>query len=113
VALLRDVAKRPQEQEALDVVSLAVAIGRPVATTPGVPADRVAALRKAFDTTLADPAFIADAEKQRLEIRAMNGGQLADLIKTVIETPIDVREKVKLAIQPKNAQTLPGAKPAE
>ncbi len=43
----------------------------------------------------------------------MNGGVLADLVKTVIETPIDVREKVKLAIQPKNAQTLPGAKPAE
>jgi hypothetical protein len=31
----------------------------------------------------------------------------------VIETPIDIRERVKLAIQPKNAQTLPGAKPAE
>jgi hypothetical protein len=113
VPLLRELAKSPQEQQVLDFMSLAVAIGRPVATTPGVPADRLAALRKAFDTTLADPAFIADAEKQRLEIRAMNGGQLADLIKTVIETPIDVREKVKLAIQPKNAQTLPGAKPAE
>jgi tripartite-type tricarboxylate transporter receptor subunit TctC len=113
VPLLRELAKSPQEQQVLDFMSLAVAIGRPVATTPGVPADRLAALRKAFDMTLADPAFIADAEKQRLEIRAMNGGQLADLIKTVIETPIDVREKVKLAIQPKNAQTLPGAKPVE
>jgi tripartite-type tricarboxylate transporter receptor subunit TctC len=113
VPLLRELAKSPQEQQVLDFMSLAVAIGRPVATTPGVPADRLAALRKAFDTTLADPAFIADAEKQRLEIRAMNGGQLADLIKSVIETPIDVREKVKLAIQPKNVQTVPGAKPAE
>ena len=97
----------------LDFMSLAVAVGRPVATTPGVPADRLAALRQAFDRTLADPAFIADADKQRLEIRAMDGGRLADLVKAVIETPADVREKVKLAIQPKNAQTVPGAKPAE
>jgi hypothetical protein len=113
VPLLRELAKTPQERQVLDFMSLAVAIGRPVATTPGVPADRVAALRKAFDETLADPEFIADANKLRLEIRAMNGGVLADLIKNVIETPIDVREKVKLAIQPKNAQTLPGAKSAE
>jgi tripartite-type tricarboxylate transporter receptor subunit TctC len=113
VPLLRDLARNAQEKDVLDFMSLAVAIGRPVATTPGVPADRAAALRQAFDTTLADPAFLADAEKQRLELRAMSGGRLAELVKTVIETPADVREKVKIAIQPKNAQTLPGAKPAE
>jgi tripartite-type tricarboxylate transporter receptor subunit TctC len=110
VPLLRDLAKAPQERQILDFMSTAVAIGRPIATTPGVPADRVAALRKAFDETLRDPAFIADADKQRLEIRAMGGGALADLIKQVIETPADLRERVKQAIQPKNAVDLPGAK---
>jgi hypothetical protein len=67
-------------------------------------------LRKAFDETLRDPAFIADAAKERLEIRAMEGAQLADLIRQVIETPAELRERVKLAIQPKNAVSLPGAK---
>jgi tripartite-type tricarboxylate transporter receptor subunit TctC len=113
VPLLRDLARNEQERQILDFMSLAVAIGRPVATTPGVPAERVAALRKAFDLTLADPAFMADANRQRLEIRAMAGGELADLVRRVIETPVDIREKVKLAIQPKNAQTVPGARPAE
>ncbi len=113
IPLLRDLAKSAQEKQVLDFMSLAVAIGRPVATTPGVPAERVAALRMAFDLTLSDPAFIAEANKQRLEIRAMTGGALADLVRTVIETPADVREKVKLAIQPKNAVTVPGARPAE
>jgi hypothetical protein len=113
VPLLRDLARDAQERQILDFMSLAVAIGRPVATTPGVPAERVAALRKAFDLTLADPAFIADANRQRLEIRAMAGDELADLVRRVIETPADIREKVKLAIQPKNAQTVPGARPAE
>jgi hypothetical protein len=67
-------------------------------------------LRKAFDATLRDPAFFADADKQRLEIRAMDGGELADLVRQVIETPAELRERVKLAIQPKNAVSLPGAK---
>jgi tripartite-type tricarboxylate transporter receptor subunit TctC len=113
VPLLRDLARTPQQHEVYDFMSQAVAVGRPIATTPGVPADRLAALRKAFDETLADPAFIAEAEKQRLELRPMDGGRLADLIKALIETPADVRERIKLAIQPKNAQTLPSAKPAE
>jgi tripartite-type tricarboxylate transporter receptor subunit TctC len=113
VPLLRDLAKTPQERDVLDFMSQAVSVGRPVATTPGVPADRLAALRAAFDATLRDPAFLAEIEKQRLELRPMDGGKLADLVKAVIETPADVREKVKLAIQPRNATTLPGAKPAE
>jgi tripartite-type tricarboxylate transporter receptor subunit TctC len=111
--LLRDLAKTADQREVLDFLSQSVVIGRPVATTPGTPPERVAALRKAFDQTLADPAFIADAGKQRLELRAMSGSELADLVRAVIETPLDVREKVKLAIQPKNHQTLPGAKSGE
>jgi len=111
VPLLRELARTAPERQVLDFMSLAVAIGRPIATTPGVPADRVAALRKAFDETLRDPAFIADAEKQRLEIRAMAGSQLADLVGRVIETPAELRERVKLAIQPRNAVNLPGTKP--
>jgi tripartite-type tricarboxylate transporter receptor subunit TctC len=110
VPLLRELARTAQERQILDFMSLAVAIGRPIATTPGVPAERVAALRQAFDETLRDPAFIADAQKQRLEIRAMAGGELTDLVRQVIETPAELRERVKLAIQPKNAVNLPGAK---
>jgi tripartite-type tricarboxylate transporter receptor subunit TctC len=113
VPLLRDLAKSPREREVMDFLSMAVAVGRPLATTPGVPADRVTALRKAFDETLADPAFLADAEHQRLELRAMNGAALAKLVRDVIETPLELRERVKLAIAPKNAQTIPGAKLAE
>jgi tripartite-type tricarboxylate transporter receptor subunit TctC len=112
VPLLRDLARTDRDKQVLDFMSTAVAIGRPVATTPGVPAERVAALRKAFDDTLRDRDFIADAAHERLEIRAMSGTALADLIKAVIETPADLRERVKLAIQPKNAVSLPGAKPA-
>jgi tripartite-type tricarboxylate transporter receptor subunit TctC len=110
VPLLRDLARNPEEKQILDFISRSVSIGRPIATTPGVPAERVAALRKAFDATLADPAFLADTEKQRMEIRAMTGEQLARLVKDIIETPPDVRDKVKLAIEAKNTVEAPGAK---
>ena len=110
VPLLRDLARTEDQRQVFEFMSRAVAIGRPIATTPGVPADRVAALRAAFEATLADPNFLADAAKERLEIRPMSGKELAELINSVIETPIAVREKVKLAIQPNNPKTLPGAK---
>jgi tripartite-type tricarboxylate transporter receptor subunit TctC len=113
VPLLRELAATADQQQIFDFMTQAGAIGRPVATTPGVPADRLAALRKAFDETLRDPDFIAEAARERLEIRAMNGAELAALIRNVIETPADTREKVKLAIQPQDARMLPGAKSAE
>src|SRR5579871_2770314 len=103
VPLLRELAKTPDQQVIYDFMTRAGAIGRPVATTPGVPPGRVEALRKAFDETLRDPDFIADAARERLEIRPMGGTALAELIRSVIETTADVREKVKLAIQPQNA----------
>ena len=48
-------------------------LGRPIVAPPGVPADRMKILRDAFDKTLTDPAFLAEAEKRRLEIDPTNG----------------------------------------
>jgi tripartite-type tricarboxylate transporter receptor subunit TctC len=110
VPLLRDLARNPEENQILDFISRSVSIGRPIATTPGVPADRVAALRKAFDATLQDPAFLADVEKQRMEIRGMSGEELAQLVKDIIATPAGIRDKVKSAIEAKNTVEAPGAK---
>ena len=97
VPLLRDLATTEQQRQVFDFMSRAVAIGRPVATTPGVPADRVAALRAAFEAALADPALLADAAKERLQIRPMRGNELAGLIDAVIETPIALRRRAKIS----------------
>jgi tripartite-type tricarboxylate transporter receptor subunit TctC len=110
VPLMRDLAKNPADQAVLDFMSKAVAVGRPIATTPGVPAERVAALRKAFDDTLKDPAFIQEAKTQRAEIQPMTGAQLAQIVRDVIDAPADLRERVKVVIQPNNAKELPGTK---
>jgi hypothetical protein len=110
VPLLRELARTPSDQSVLDFMSKSVAVGRPIATTPGVPPERVAALRKAFDDTLKDPEFIKDAATQRAEIQPMSGAQLAQIVREIIEAAPDLRERVKAAIQPTNATQLPGAK---
>jgi tripartite-type tricarboxylate transporter receptor subunit TctC len=110
VPLMRDLARNADDQAVLDFMSKAVSVGRPIATTPGVPADRVAALRKAFDETLTDPEFIQEAKTQRAEIQPMTGVQLAQIIRDIIEAPAELRERVKVVIQPSNAKKIPGTK---
>ena len=112
VPLMSELTKDPDDKQVVDFISRSVAVGRPIATTPGVPAERVAALRKAFDATLKDPEFIAETEKQGMEIRAMTGEELEQLVKDIIAAPAAIREKVKLAIVPKEQQTTkaPGKK---
>jgi tripartite-type tricarboxylate transporter receptor subunit TctC len=112
VPLLRDLGrgKNASDQAVLEFMSKAVVVGRPIATTPGVPAERVAALRKAFDDTIRDPDFIKEAKTQRAEIEPMTGAELAQVIKQVIETPSEQRERVKAAIQPSGASQIPGSK---
>jgi tripartite-type tricarboxylate transporter receptor subunit TctC len=99
VPLMRDFARREQDKAALDYLSKSVVVGRPVATTPGVPEDRVQILRKAFDDMLQDPDFIRDAAQQNLEIAPMNGKELQKIVKELIEAPPDVLESVREAIQ--------------
>jgi tripartite-type tricarboxylate transporter receptor subunit TctC len=114
VPLLRDLkARNPADQAVLEFMSKATVVGRPVGTTPGVPRDRVEALRRAFDATLKDPEFIKDAQTQRAEFDAMTGEELARTIRDIITTPADLRERVKAAIQPKDAKAIPGQKKSD
>jgi tripartite-type tricarboxylate transporter receptor subunit TctC len=112
--LLRDMARAPADQPLLDFMSKAVAVGRPIATTPDVPAPRVAPLRRAFDETLKDPEFVREANVERAEISPMTGVELASLIDDLITAPADIKARVKTAIEPKplDMQEVAGAKPA-
>jgi len=87
-------------------------VGRPVATTPGAPLDRVTALRRAFDATLNDAEFKKDADSQRAEIDYMSGEQLEKIISDLIGAPQDVRTRVRNAMRPNDAdmKALEGAK---
>lgn len=106
---LRDLARGPEDQPLLDFMSKAVSFARPLATTPGVPPARVAALRRAFEETLADPAFLADVAAEHAEVHMMRGADVAQLVADLIGAPSDVRERVKAAIAPADARKLESA----
>jgi tripartite-type tricarboxylate transporter receptor subunit TctC len=110
VPLMRDLSSDPAGKAVLDFMSKAVSVGRAVSTTPGVPPERVAALRRAFDAVLKDPEFIREAKVQRAEISPTTGDEVAQVIRELIGAPVELREHVKRAIQPKDARRLPGAK---
>jgi tripartite-type tricarboxylate transporter receptor subunit TctC len=71
-----------------------VLLGRPLMAPPNVPADRVAALRRAFEATMRDAAFLREAETMGFEVAAKNGDQIAALVDAALATPKDI---VKLA----------------
>jgi tripartite-type tricarboxylate transporter receptor subunit TctC len=69
--------------------------GRPIVTSPGVPADRVKILREAFDKSVNDPALLAEAEKRQLEMDPEAGAELEPLAKEVMVAPPDVVDRMK------------------
>src|SRR4051812_5433130 len=70
-----DLVKSEEERQVLELIFAKYQTGRPYFVAPGVPEERVAALRAAFDETVKDPGLLADAKTQRLEISPMTGGQ--------------------------------------
>jgi tripartite-type tricarboxylate transporter receptor subunit TctC len=106
VPLILDQKVKPEDQPLLEFMARGATVGRPLATTPGVPAERVAALRKAFEETIKDPEFIAAAKQENLEINPMSADKLVDVINGLLDAPADVRDRVKVALEPKKEHTL-------
>jgi tripartite-type tricarboxylate transporter receptor subunit TctC len=87
---LIEFAKDARTKQILQLVLAPMAMDRPILTPPGVPADRVAALKAAFHAAVNDPAFLADAKKQRLEVKEVSGEKVAQLLTTAFAMPPDV-----------------------
>ena len=105
VPLILDQQVRAEDKPLLQFMADSSTVGRPLGTTPGVPADRVAALRKAFEATVRDPDFIATAKKENMEIRPQSADVLTRVILGILNAPQDVRDRMKIALQPKSDQT--------
>jgi len=105
VPLILDQPVRAEDKPLLQFMAHSSAVGRPLATTPGVPAERVAALRAAFEATLKDPEFIAAAKAERMEIQPQTAEVLREVIFGILNAPQDVRDRMKVALQPKDEQT--------
>jgi len=98
VPFIMDLAKAPEQQQVLKVILTGQSMARPYTAPPGIPADRVAALRKAFDDTMKDPEFLAETQRGRMEVNPITGAELQALLKDVYATPKDVIAKASHAI---------------
>ena len=96
-----DLAKTDAEQAALRLVMARLDIGRPFFLPPGVPAERVAALRKAFDETMQDPAYLEEAKKLSIDVDPLTGAELGTLVEQVSKTPADTVARVRAALEHK------------
>jgi tripartite-type tricarboxylate transporter receptor subunit TctC len=98
VPLIGDFAKSERERQILKLVLSRQTMGRPFMAPPGLPTDRAAALRTAFDQTMKDPAFIAEARARGQEVNPVSGQEIEALLTELYATPKDVVEETKRAI---------------
>lgn len=102
VPLVMDLAKNERDRKILRLIFARQTMGRPFVAPPKVPADRVAALRKAFDAMSTDPGFLKKAKRGKMEIQPASGAEIEKLIADVYATPEDI---VKAAAEATNRLT--------
>jgi tripartite-type tricarboxylate transporter receptor subunit TctC len=96
-----ELAKNDDDRAVLSAVVNAAEIGTAFFTTPGTPPDRVEALRRAFDATMKDPEFLAEAERLQLSVGPLTGEELQKLVAEVSTLTPELVEKVKAAYETK------------
>lgn len=90
VPTLAELVQDPREKKIAELIGISSEYGRAVFAPPGVPSARVAALRAAFDATMKDPAFLADAKKRQIPIEPLSAARLEELDRMIHDTPEDV-----------------------
>ena len=102
VPLISDFAKNDSDRRILRLFSTDVVIGRPFLTTPGIPPERIAILRKAFDDMLKDPAFLKESAEAGLDVNPVSGDKIQGIVADLVHTPPEIITEAKAAMVPKD-----------
>jgi tripartite-type tricarboxylate transporter receptor subunit TctC len=92
---IMDFAKDGAQRKVLELIFARQVMGRPVLAPPSLPPDRTQALRRGFDATMKDPAFVADADKGQWEITPVSGEEIEELMARLYRTPPDILDLAK------------------
>jgi tripartite-type tricarboxylate transporter receptor subunit TctC len=98
VPLLLELVSNDLDRKVMTFLSAETAISRAVVTTADVPPERLEALRRAFDATMKDPLFIAEAEKAKMDISAMTGEESQKIADSIVNTPPEVIARAKVVL---------------
>ena len=101
VPLILEQAKTEEQKQSLDLALARLEFGRPFFMPPNVPPERVTAIRRAFDATMKDKEFLAEADKLKIEVDPLTGEQVAALIVQIYKTPAETVARVRDAMAPK------------
>jgi tripartite-type tricarboxylate transporter receptor subunit TctC len=99
VPLITELATDDRRRQILKLIFSRQTMGRPFAGPPAIPADRAEALRKAFDLTMKDPQFLAEAQMRGLEINPVSGHEIEKLIAELYATPRDIVSQAREATE--------------
>jgi tripartite-type tricarboxylate transporter receptor subunit TctC len=94
-----EVESAPANKQMFEIAFAEQVMGRPFVLPPGVPADRIAALRAAFDATMKDPQFLDDAKLQKAEIDPVGGEEINALLDRVYAAPPDLVVRIRELIR--------------
>lgn len=99
VPLFSDLLTDPKDKAVADFLAVGLNVGRTIYMPPGTPRYIVDALRDAFDRTMKDPAYIADAKKRRMDTTTpKTGAQVAAIIEKTFSSPKDVLDRAREAL---------------
>ena len=99
VPTMLELAKSDADRQAMTMLFARTEYGRPYFLPPDVPVERVAALRRAFDATMKDPAFVAEAAKLQFDVDPLTGEQVQALVAQLAATPREVVARVRAALE--------------
>lgn len=97
--LLPDVAANERDRLVLDFLSLVPALGRPFFMPPGTPSERAAAIRRAFELTMKDPGFLAEAAKGKLDVAPLTGQEMQAIVARSFAVSPDVLATARKAME--------------
>lgn len=95
IPLVQDLASKPEDRQVLEFLLAPQGMGRPFLAPPGVPKERVAALRNAFADTLRDPEFLKEAAKTGLDVQFVSGEEVDRILNRAYATPPDLIARAK------------------
>jgi tripartite-type tricarboxylate transporter receptor subunit TctC len=98
VPLVKDYVASNDDRKVLDVIFVSTILARPYIAPPGIPADRVKALRDAFMATMKDPEFLADTGKLQLNITPTSGEEMERIVADAYAQPEAIVQKVRKAL---------------
>ncbi len=99
VPLIMDAAGNENDRKVLELIFVRQSMSYPFVTSPDVPAERLQALWRAFDATLRDPEFLADAKQQNLDVDPVSGDEIQSLVRSVYASPPEVIARARAAIK--------------